>query len=294
MANTIALAKNYTNMLDEVYRIESVTSDLISPPSMMRAGANANEILYPQIEVSGLGDYSRNSGYTGGTVSVVWKTATFNYDRGTKLVVDTMDDEESFNIAFGMAGGTLQREKVAPEADAFFFSTICQLADVSAADAVTYADAAEFLAALIEATTVMDDDEVPAEGRYLYATATLINGIMALDTTKSREVLGNFAKIVKVPRGRFYTKVDLLDGESEGEEAGHYTQAADGAELNFVIVHKPCLIKFDKHVASDVIPPSLNADSDGYISKYRKYGMVDVYENKRAGIYYSAKAVESE
>lgn len=123
MPNTIVLAKNYTDLLDEVYRSASVTADLTSDASMMRAGANANEILYPQIEVSGLGDYSRNSGYTDGSVNVAWKTAIFNYDRGTKISVDTMDDQETFNIAFGMAGATLQREKVAPEADAFTFAT---------------------------------------------------------------------------------------------------------------------------------------------------------------------------
>ena len=64
MANSITLAKAYTNLLDEVYRNASVTNDLISDNALVRAGANANEILYPQISVSGLGDYDRNSGYT--------------------------------------------------------------------------------------------------------------------------------------------------------------------------------------------------------------------------------------
>lgn len=85
MANSIALAKAYTNLLDEVYKIASVTNELTSDASLVRAGANANEILYPQIDVTGLGDYDRNSGYTDGNVSVVWKTAAFNYDRGTKI-----------------------------------------------------------------------------------------------------------------------------------------------------------------------------------------------------------------
>ena len=47
MANTIALAKNYTSILDEVYCGASVTADLTSDNSMVRAGANANEIIYP-------------------------------------------------------------------------------------------------------------------------------------------------------------------------------------------------------------------------------------------------------
>lgn len=335
MPNNITLAKNYTALLDEVYRKASVTADLISDPSMMRAGANANEILYPQIDVTGLGDYSRNSGYTDGAVSVVWKTTTFNYDRGTKIMVDTMDDQETFNIAFGMAGATLQRDKVAPEADAFTFATLAGIEGISKAPAATYADASAFLTALIEAKNVMDEDEVPEESRLLYATPTLLNSVMALDTTKSREVLSTFAVKKSVPQSRFYTAINLLDGKTAGEELGHYKKAAavytltkdtslvssktyytksentyiavkipdvseiknyyevseeGGKDINFMIIHKPAIIKFDKHIASSIISPDNNPNADGYISKYRKYGLVDVYKNKVAGIYISHKA----
>lgn len=290
MPNNIVLAKNYTALLDEVYRLASVTADLISDASMMRAGANANEILYPQIEVSGLGDYSRNSGYTDGTVNVVWKTTTFNYDRGTRIMVDTMDDQETFNIAFGMAGSTLQREKVAPEADAFTFATLAGIDGISKAAPATYADASQFLAALLEAKNKMDEDEVPEENRLLYATPTLLNSIMALDTTKSREILSTFSVRKSVPQSRFYTAINLLDGKTSGEELGHFKKADDGKDINFMIIHKPAIIKFDKHTASSIISPDNNPNADGYISKYRKYGLVDVYKNKVAGIYLSHKA----
>lgn len=291
MANTIALAKNYTSILDEVYQNASVTADLTSDNTMVRAGANANEIVYPQLSVQGLGDYDRNSGYTDNAVNLVWQTATFNYDRGTKIAVDVMDNEESRDIAFTMAGSELMRTKVAPEADAFTFATLAGTAGISKVSAgVTYADATEFLAGLIEAKNKMDEDEVPEENRILYATPTLINGVMALDTTKSREVLNSFAKVVKVPQSRFYTAIDLKDGKTSGEEAGHFAKASAGKDINFMIVHKPAVIKFDKHTASNIIPASANPDADADISKYRKYGIVDVYKNKVAGIYLSHKA----
>ena len=208
MANTIALAKNYTSILDEVYCSASVTADLTSDNTMVRAGANANEIIYPQISVSGLGDYSRNSGYTDGSVNLEWKTAKFNYDRGTKISVDVMDNEESRDIAFTMAGAELMRTKVAPEADAFVFATLAGTTGISKATPATYADATAFLSALIEAKNKMDEDEVPEEGRILYATPTLMNGVMALDTTKSREILNSFTVKKKVPQSRFYTAID--------------------------------------------------------------------------------------
>ena len=290
MANTIALAKNYTSILDEVYQNASVTADLTSDSTMVRAGANANEIVYPQISVTGLGDYSRNSGYTNGSVNLEWKTAKFNYDRGTKISVDVMDNEESRDIAFTMAGSELMRTKVAPEADAFTFATLAGIAGISKATPATYADATEFLQALIVAKNKMDEDEVPEEGRILYATPTLLNGVMALDTTKSREILNSFSVKKRVPQSRFYTAIDLLDGKTAGEEAGHYKKAETGKDINFMIVHKPAVIKYDKHVAQDIIPASANPDSDSDIVKYRKYGIVDVYQNKVAGIYLSHKA----
>lgn len=290
MANEIALAKNYTSILDEVYCNASVTADLTSDNTMVRAGANANEIIYPQISVSGLGDYSRNSGYTNGSVNLEWKTAKFNYDRGTKISVDVMDNEESRNIAFTMAGAELMRTKVAPEADAFVFATLADTVGISKATPATYADATEFLSALIVAKNKMDEDEVPEEGRILYATPTLMNGVMALDTTKSREILNSFTVKKKVPQSRFYTAIDLLDGKSPSEEAGHYKKATEGKDINFMIVHKPAVIKFDKHTVSDIIPASANPSADADIAKYRKYGIVDVFKNKVAGIYLSHKA----
>lgn len=60
-----------------------------------------------------------------------------------------------------------------------------------------------------------------------------------------------------------------------------------GAKLS---VDKPAVIKHDKHVVSNVIPASANPDADADIVKYRKYGLVDVYKNKLAGIYLSHKA----
>ena len=289
MANTIALAKNYTSILDEVYCNASVTADLTSDNTMVRAGANANEIIYPQISVTGLGDYSRNSGYTDGSVNLEWITAKFNYDRGTKISVDVMDNEESRDIAFTMAGSELMRTKVAPEADAFVFATLAGTAGISKATPATYADATEFLNALIVAKNKMDEDEVPEEGRILYATPTLMNGVMALDTTKSREILNSFTVKKKVPQSRFYTAIDLLDGKSPSEEAGHYKKAAEGKDINFMIIHKPAVIKFDKHTVSDIIPASANPSADADIAKYRKYGIVDVFKNKVAGIYLSCK-----
>lgn len=287
----IELAKNYVNLLDEVYAQSACSADLVAAPELVRAGNNAKTVIYPQISLNGLGEYSRNSGYTDGAVDVKWTPIEMTYDRGTKISVDAMDNQETFDIAFGRASAELIRTKVTPEDDAYTFAKIAGTDGISVVDAgITYADGAELLKALIAAQSQMDEDEVPQEGRYLYITPTLANSVMALDTTKSREVLSGFAKIVKVPQSRFYTKIELLDGKSEGEELGGYTKADDGNAINFMIIHKDAVMKLNKHVVSNVISPETNPNADAYILKYRKYGEVDVIKNKKAGVYLSYKA----
>ena len=291
MPNNINLATNFSPLLDEVYKNASVTTDLAAPAELVRAGSSAKKVMYPKVDVNGLGDYDRNSGYTDGSVNVAWSEIEFTYDRGTKISVDTMDNQESFDIAFGRASSELVRTKVVPEGDAYTFAKIAGTEDISAVEAgIAYADGAELLAAISAAQSKMDEDEVPLEERILYITPTLYRMVEQLDTTKSREVLESFEKIVKVPQSRFYTKIDLLDGKSEGEAIGGYKKAADGNDINFMIIHKGAVIKIDKHVVGNVIDPANNPSSDSYILKYRKYGEVEVMANKTAGVYLSYKA----
>ena len=186
----------------------------------------------------------------------------------------------------------LQEQKVIPEGNAYVAAKLAGTEGITISETAgeTFADGEAFLKALIRDTSKMDEDSVNEEGRILYATPTLVNSIMALDTTKSREVLGKFAKVVKVPQSRFYTKINLLDGRTEGEELGHFTKAEDGKEINYMIIEKSAVMKFDKHIVKDAISPENNANADAYISKYRKYGLVDVWANKTAGIALSYKA----
>lgn len=290
MANSITLFKKYVPLLDEVYKQAALSSILDSDASLAQAGANANEIIIPKISMDGLGDYTRNSGYTNGDVTLTNETVKFNYDRGRKFSVDWADNEETAGLAFGKLASEFIRTKVAPEGDAFTFATICGVAGISKATAATYADGNAVLAALVEAQNKMDEDEVPYEERILFITPTLKNMIDAVDSYKSKEVMGAFAQVVKVPQTRFYTAIELKDGKTSGEEAGGYVKATDGKEINFLVVHKPAVMKYNKHIVPRVFSPEVNQNGDDWVFTYRKYGLVDAYENKVAGIYVSHKA----
>ena len=93
MANSITLFKKYIDLLDEVYKQASLTAVLESDATLARAGANANEIVIPKLSMQGLANYSRNSGYVNGDVTLTNETVQFNYDRGRAFSVDAMDNE---------------------------------------------------------------------------------------------------------------------------------------------------------------------------------------------------------
>lgn len=291
MPNNITLFKKYIDLLDEVYKNASLTSVLDGDSTLVQAGANTNEIIIPKISMDGLADYSRNGGYVSGNVTLTNETVTFNYDRGRKFTVDAMDNEESAGLAFGKLSAEFIRTKVAPEMDAWRFAQYAGttgISKVTTGATLTTGDAV--IAALIEATNKMDEDEVPQEGRYLFITPTLFNLAINVDTTKSKAVLDGFAQKTKVPQSRFYTAVDLKDGKAEGETNGGFAKAAAGKDINFMIIHKPAAIQYPKHTVNKIITPEANQESDGWMFFYRAYGLTDVYDNKVAGIYLHHKA----
>jgi len=288
--NAIELAMQYVPILDEVYKLASLTADLDGASELARQGANANELIIPKLDMQGLAEYSRNEGYINGDVTLVNETVKCNFDRGRMFHVDTMDNLETAGIAFGRLSGEFIRTKVVPELDAFRFASYAAAAGISKVEAgVTLDTGAAVVEALRAAANKMDEDEVPMEDRHLRITPTLLGMVEDLDTTKSKEILKSFASVKKVPQSRFYTAISQLSGR-DTEAAGGYKKADGAADINFMIIHKPALIQFSKHIAPKVITPEVNQKADGYGFGYRHVSIADVYENKAAGIYLHHKA----
>lgn len=290
MPNAITLAQQFVPLLDETYRLASLTSILDGNPDLVRQGANANELIIPMLSMQGLADYARNSGYVDGDVTLTNETVKCNFDRGRMFTVDSMDNLETAGIAFGRLAGEFIRTQVVPELDAFRFAAYAGKDGISkVSEGATLADGPAVIAALRAATAKMDEDEVPANERYLFITPLLLGYIQDMDTTKSREVMQNFARVTKVPQTRFYTAIKQNSGK-DGEAAGGYTKAPEAADINFMVLHKPAVIQFPKHIAPKIITPELNQSGDAYKFGYRQVSIADAYKNKLAGIYLHHKA----
>lgn len=279
MANSIALAKKYVSTLDDVYKKACLTAVLDGAEELARQGASAHELVIPTISMDGLGNYDRNSGYAAGDVTLTYQTVVCNFDRGRMFSVDSQDNVESADAAFGRLSGEFIRTKVAPEMDAFRFACYASTTGVSKVSAnLTTGEAA--IAAIRAAVTKMDEDEVPPESRYLFITPTLKGMIEDLDTQKSRQVLDGFAAVICVPQTRFYTAISQAAGGTGG-----YAKASGAKDINFMVVEKSALIQFPKHIAPKVVAPEDNPDADAWKFGYRQVGIAKVYANKTAGVY---------
>ena len=51
MPNAITLAQQFVPILDEIYKLASLTSKLDGNPDLVRAGANANELIIPKLSM---------------------------------------------------------------------------------------------------------------------------------------------------------------------------------------------------------------------------------------------------
>lgn len=293
---SIALVTKYAAMLDEVYKRESLTSVLDTPSDLvMFDGANAAKIF--KTSMDGLGDYSRNNGYVRGAVVGTWETMTLAYDRGRQFLVDSMDQNETLDLAFGTLAGEFVRTKEVPEVDAYTFAKIASASNIQAATPANFANISNVLTAVDTAQAALDAEEVPMEGRILFVSTSVYYALKDKLTrfieNRDEVINRNFrylddTLVIPVPAARFNTAIDLLDGSSNGEEAGGYSivpGVGSSYAINFLLVHPSAIVKVMKHRVPRIFTPDIVQEADAYKFNIRLYGDTFVKENKVKGIY---------
>ena len=290
MANSIALAEKFLPILDEIYKRESLTARLDAKTKPVEFGG-VNEIKIFKTSVVGLGNYSRSTGYPAGDVTASWETIALTQERGRSFAIDRMDDEETLGMAFGKLAGEFIRTQVVPEVDAYRFSRWASWANVSTTAAAALANAAATLAAIDVASGVLDDDEVPQEGRLLFISQPQYRQLTAA-VTRSLENQSTYDRrlrqldemtIIPVPQGRFYTSITLNAGALSNQ--GGYSKAGGAANLNFILMHPTAVEQATKLANLKIFSPEENQLTDSWMFQYRLYHDAWVYDNKVDGVY---------
>lgn len=286
MANNITLASRFVPIIDDIYKVGSCTTLLDSPKLVDFTGVNEVKVL--KTNTTGLGDYSRETGYPKGDVTAAWETMKLTEERGKEISIDRMDNEETLGMTFGTVTGNFMRDWVIPELDAYRFAKYASTSNILTTDEAQLAKDT-IIPAIDEATKEMDGNEVPAEGRLLFINSDLkpalnqaLNRQWGSENTANTVLDGyNNMKIVYVPRTRFYTLIDLKDGLSEWG----YAKNESGKSINFMIIHPSAVLQVNKFALPKIFDPDTNQEKDAWKFQFRLYHDAFAYENKVKGIY---------
>lgn len=286
--NTIELAQKFLPLMDEVYKMASVTSmfDLQNVEFV-----NANTVKYYDLSMSGLGNYDRNAGFPKGAVKGEWKTWELTQDRGTTFSVDAMDDEETLRMTFGPLTSRFIREHVAPEIDAYTFAKFASTPNILTATGDIQRGTTKITELIDEAEYQMNDAEVPTEGRILFISneayaalkPNISRGLSNETTVQTNIEMYDDMRVIKVPQGRFNTAITLKD-VTDGTDGG-FEPTDGGYKINFMIVHPSAVRKCMKHVKPRIFSPDVNQTADAWKFDYRVYHDVFAFERKANGIY---------
>ncbi len=290
MANSIDLVTKFLEILDAVYKRESLTAPLDAMTQAVEF-AGANEVKVLKLSTVGLGDYSRNTGYPAGDITASWETMQLSAERGRAFSLDRMDNEETLGLVLGNLIREWMRVHVAPEMDAYRFAAYATGAGNKVGSAATLSTASAVLTAIDAAMAALDEDEVPSEGRILYISTTLyyllkgaVTRQLSTETGVERRIFTlDDMTVVPVPQTRFYTAVDLDAGTTSS--AGGFAKGAAAHDINFMILHPSAVLQPVKLNNLKYFSPDVNQLSDGHLWQYRLYHDAFVYDNHENGIY---------
>jgi hypothetical protein len=295
MANNIAYAALYMQMLDSIMKKGLSTALLESGDSKYRFSAqDAKTIYLRKMALDGLGDYSRSAGYVDGDCDISWEAHTFAMDRARKFILDTMDAKEAYTQAAEVAS-EFYRTHVIPEIDAYRFEKLCTLCGLDVSANLTFDTAVD---ALDTAIQTLDDAETAQEGRVVFVSnefykllkqsgefynVRISNGENSA-LNRNIELLDGMP-LVRVPSARFYNNFDFA-----ANAGGGFAPAAGSKAINFIVGNVNESVAVIKHMAPKLIDPQFNATADGWIMAMRIYHDLFVADNKVGSFYIHTKA----
>ena len=291
-ANAISYAELYLPLIDEAYKAESKSAILDTLSEYVRfTGGNTVNIF--NINPVGMANYDRNAGYVPGDVTGTWQPYVLETDRGRSYQVDFLDNEQAMGLVVPNLLGTVERQHIIPEVDAYRFAQYAGGAASGNVVTETLSAGAATIASIDGATEALDNAEVPYEGRILFVspgTYRLIkSGITRMVMNRDRDVdynveMYNDMRVITVPQPRFSTAITLAN-PTTSSGAGGYT--ASGDNINYMIIHPSAVLQVMQHYAPRVFSPEQNIEADAWRVQPRYCHGAWVKAHKTNGIYVS-------
>lgn len=298
MANNLEFAKVFQSALD-TQMVEAATSGWMELNSELVKYNGGDEVKIPKLNMQGLADYNRATGYTAGDVTLEWETRKLTQDRGRSFQIDAMDvDESGYQATIPNILGQFQRTKVAPEIDAYRYSAIAKVArnkrDLTITESNIYI---ELLKDINEIQDVIGD--VPLIITFnkklspLLAMNEKISKMISVDDFKKGEINTKVKKIdehfiIEVPSARMKTEYTF---RKNGE--GGFEPTGSAKDINWIICPRIAPIAVSKTDTIRIFDPMVNQDANAWKTDYRKYHDLWITDNALDSVYLNTKSEPS-
>ena len=293
-ANNIALAELYLPLLDEAYKADS-KSAILDTLSDYVSFTGGNTVNIFNIDPVGMGNYDRNAGFVPGDVTGTWQPYVLETDRGRSYQVDFLDNEQAMGLVVPNLLGTVERQHIIPEVDAYRFAQYASGAATGNVVTETLSAGAATVASIDSASVALDNAEVPYEGRVLFVSPAvyglLRGGITRLVPNGEKDVnnmieVYNDMRVIRVPQPRFQTAI-TLNAPTTSSGAGGFAPASGASAINYMIIHPSAVLQVMQHYAPRLFSPEQNIEADAWRVQPRYCHGAWVKAHKTNGIFVS-------
>ncbi|MBQ3133702.1 MAG: hypothetical protein IJC17_05475 [Clostridia bacterium] len=295
--NTLEFNTAMTKELDKAV-VQKAATGFLADNALRAKFVGAKTVLIPEVDMSGLGDYDRDTGFVSGSIQVANKPYTLSQDRGRSFQLDREDEDET-GIA-NLAGEVLAefvRTKVVPEMDAYNLSKLAGYAveneqtvsgDAATAPYALFTDAVEAARSAVgydeELVAFVDHNLMTALQRSeeisrMMVVSQMKKGGVNLEVTN----LNNVA-LIPVAKSRMKTSYSFYDGSTSGQTEGGFAPDASAKDIHLIVMPKRAASLVKKTEKTRTFTPDQNQGADAYKIDYRVYYDLFVKNSLGGGI----------
>lgn len=301
MANTIEKVALIQTTLDKAMIQGAVTGFMEgNVGNLIYKGGD--EVKIPMIDMDGLANYNRQSGFVDGDTTLAYQTMKMTQDRGRGFTVDPNDIDESGVLdLMSQLAGEFQRTKVVPEVDAYRISKVVQL--TPSENRTVYTPAAGTILKKMQEDIGAVRDTIGSDEQLVMLVSTPVSTTLNTSTE-----LGKKLDVTDFMRGEITTKVKSLDGVPllvapsarmfsritllpDGK--GGFTKAEGAAAINYIIMPRSAAIAVSKTDNMRLFDPQTWQKAHAWHMDYRKFHDIWIPKNQLAGIRTSMAAADA-
>lgn len=296
MANNLQYASVFQSELDKA-AVEQATSGWMELNDKLVKYTGGAEVKIPKMDMDGLADYDRQSGFVEGSVDLSWETKQMTMDRGRQFTFDEHEvNDTNFVVTASSVMGEFQRTKVIPEIDAYRYSTLAALAIAKDRAKWGYTPAEATILKNLYADIAAVQDAVGDDTPLIITMSTQVAALFDMNTNISKSLgvtdfkqgdimlkvksLNGQHPIIRVGSGRMKTAYQFNDGTTAGQTKGGFAPAADAQNINWIICPRTLPIAVSRTDKVRIFDPETYQKKRAWAVDYRKYHDLWVLDNK--------------